>query len=66
MTITDNNDWIKFSDWWYKSENHAKAEQKFGKEAERICNEIDPKNKMLNLYTDTLEKLAWENKLHKN
>jgi hypothetical protein len=66
MTTIDNKDWDNFTDWWFTLGNTQIAEKKFGKEAERLCNEIDPKIDVDNLYTDILEKLAWENKLHIN
>ena len=53
-----------FDDWWFQLENMHKAEKRFSKEAERICNEKDPNLKIDNLYTDTLETLAKESKMH--
>ena len=55
---------IDFDNWWFKNDNTIKAEVRFSKEAEMIANTIDPDLKVLNLYTDVLEILAKEYKMH--
>lgn len=55
---------IDFDDWWYKNENMNKTEKLYGKRATAICNRIDTDLKVLNLYTDILEKFAIKYKLH--
>jgi hypothetical protein len=55
---------IEFSDWWCKNGNINKAEQLYGKRVSAICDRIDPDIKILNLYTDILEKFAFKYRLH--
>ena len=55
---------IDFDTWWFTLGNQHKAEEMFGEEAERICNELDPNLEVDNLYSDTLERLAKENNMH--
>ena len=55
---------IEFSDWWYKNENMRKVEETYGKRASSICDRVDPKLEVDNLYTDVLEKFALKYKLH--
>ncbi len=55
---------IEFIDWWCKNGNMNKAEQLYSKKASAICNRVDPDIKIVNLYTDILEKLAFKHKLH--
>lgn len=53
-----------FDKWWQSLKNQNKAEKEYGKLAEKLCDTIDPDVKRFNLYTDILELLAKENKMH--
>jgi len=55
---------VKFEDWWYKNENMRSTEKLFGKRASAICDRVDPKLEVDNLYSDVLEKFAIKYNLH--
>jgi hypothetical protein len=54
----------QFQDWWFNHGGYEIAEKLYGKQASLQADKIDPKKESINVYSDILEKLAWENKLH--
>lgn len=54
---------IDFDEWWFNG-GYEKAEIKCGKSAQQIANNIDPTFEVINIYSDTLEKLARDNNMH--
>ncbi len=63
----------QFQDWWFNQNGFWIAEKIYGEQAEKNALKIEsvaPKEELnedgfiTNLYTDELEKLAKENKLH--
>jgi hypothetical protein len=54
----------QFENWWFNLGGFDITEELYGKQASLDADKIDPKKETLNLYSDILENLAWENKLH--